>query len=78
MGIHIVRAFVQLRELLASNKALAQKFAELECVEVWNIWLAESLSPDALRQLDHAEENVVPFYERLEAKLRRCRTRSRG
>jgi hypothetical protein len=30
MGIHVVRAFVQLRDLLASNKELAQKFAELE------------------------------------------------
>lgn len=30
MGIHVVRAFIQLRDLLASNKALAQKFAELE------------------------------------------------
>jgi hypothetical protein len=30
MGVHVVRAFVQLRELLASNKELAQKFAELE------------------------------------------------
>jgi hypothetical protein len=30
MGIHVVRAFVKLRDLLASNKELAQKFAELE------------------------------------------------
>lgn len=30
MGIHVVRAFVQLRDLLTSNKELAQKFAELE------------------------------------------------
>jgi hypothetical protein len=30
MSIHVVRAFVQLRDLLASNKGLAQKFAELE------------------------------------------------
>ena len=30
MGIHVVRAFVQLRDLLASNKELARKFAELE------------------------------------------------
>jgi hypothetical protein len=30
MGIHVVRAFVQLRDLLESNKELAQKFAELE------------------------------------------------
>lgn len=30
MGVHVVRAFVQLRELLASNKELAQKFVELE------------------------------------------------
>ncbi len=30
MGIHVVRAFVQLRSLLASNSELARKFAELE------------------------------------------------
>ena len=30
MSIHVVRAFVKLRDLLASNKELAQKFAELE------------------------------------------------
>jgi hypothetical protein len=30
MGVHVVRAFIQLRDLLASNKELAQKFAELE------------------------------------------------
>jgi hypothetical protein len=30
MTIHIVRAFLQLRHLLASNKQLAEKFAQLE------------------------------------------------
>jgi hypothetical protein len=30
MSVHVVRAFVQLRELLASNRQLAEKFAELE------------------------------------------------
>jgi hypothetical protein len=30
MTIHVVRAFVQLRDLLASNQQLAEKFAELE------------------------------------------------
>ena len=30
MGVHVVRAFVRLRELLASNKALAQKLEEIE------------------------------------------------
>ena len=30
MTIYVVRAFVQLRDLLASNRELAQKFAELE------------------------------------------------
>ena len=30
MGIYLVRAFVQLRNLIASNKALAQKLNELE------------------------------------------------
>jgi ORF6N domain len=30
MGIYVVRAFVQLRELLSSNKELARQFAQLE------------------------------------------------
>ena len=30
MTIHIVRAFLQLRHLLASNRELAEKFAQLE------------------------------------------------
>ena len=30
MGVHVVRAFVHLRELLASNEALARKLDELE------------------------------------------------
>jgi hypothetical protein len=30
MGVYVVRAFVQLRELLASNKVLAQKLSEIE------------------------------------------------
>lgn len=30
MGIHVVRAFVQLRDLLTSNQKLAHKFTELE------------------------------------------------
>jgi hypothetical protein len=30
MGVHVVRAFVRLRELLSSNKALAQKLDDLE------------------------------------------------
>jgi ORF6N domain len=30
MGVYVVRAFVQLRDLLASNRTLAQKLSELE------------------------------------------------
>jgi|SRR5271170_3738299 len=30
MTVHVVRAFVQLREMLASNKELARRFAQLE------------------------------------------------
>jgi hypothetical protein len=30
MGVYVVRAFVQLRELLSSNKVLAQKLSEIE------------------------------------------------
>ena len=30
MGIYVVRAFVKLRDLLSSNRELAQRFAQLE------------------------------------------------
>ena len=30
MSVHVVRAFVKLRKLLASNKELARRFAQLE------------------------------------------------
>ena len=30
MSVYVVRAFVQLREVLASNKELARRFAQLE------------------------------------------------
>ena len=30
MSVHVVRAFVKLREMLASNKELARRFAQLE------------------------------------------------
>jgi hypothetical protein len=30
MSVYVVRAFVQLRELLASNKGLARRFVQLE------------------------------------------------
>jgi hypothetical protein len=30
MSVYVVRAFVQLREMLASNKELARRFAQLE------------------------------------------------
>jgi hypothetical protein len=30
MSVYVVRAFVQLRELLGSNRELARRFAELE------------------------------------------------
>lgn len=41
----------------------------LEYVEIWNMWLAESLSHDVPKTLGHAEENVKPFYEHIEAKM---------
>jgi len=31
MGVYVVRAFVRLREILASNKDLARKLQTLEC-----------------------------------------------
>lgn len=53
MGVHVVRAFVRLRELLASNKALAQKLDELERkYQHHDKAIAAMLS--AIRQLMHS------------------------
>jgi hypothetical protein len=41
----------------------------LEYVEIWNIHLAEAISGEAIRELDHREEKVKPFHEHLEQKM---------
>jgi hypothetical protein len=38
-------------------------------VEIWNIGLAKVLSADVLRELNHSEENIKPFYNHLEDKM---------
>jgi hypothetical protein len=53
MGVHVVRAFVRLRELLASNKGLAQKLDGLESkYNHHDKAIAAMLS--AIRQLMHS------------------------
>jgi hypothetical protein len=51
----------------ADTRAFYSPF--LEFVEIWNMWLAESLEPDVPGKLGHAEENVKPFYAHLEATM---------
>jgi hypothetical protein len=56
MSVYVVRAFVQLREILASNKELARRFAQLETrldkkLTVHDEAIAAILS--AIRQLMH-------------------------
>ncbi len=56
MSVYVVRAFVQLRELLASNKELARRFAQLETrldkkLTIHDEAIAAILS--AIRQLMH-------------------------
>jgi hypothetical protein len=49
----------------SETRAFYQEF--LEFVEVWNMWVAKSLPPDAPKKLDHREEKVKPFYDHLHA-----------
>jgi hypothetical protein len=53
MGVYVVRAFVQLRDLLASSKALAQKLSELEH-KLENHDEAISAILSAIRELLHS------------------------
>jgi hypothetical protein len=41
----------------------------LEYVEIWNMWLAKSLSDDVPTKLGHSEEKVKPLYKHLEDKM---------
>lgn len=49
-SVYVVRAFVRLRELLATNKDLAQKLAELECTVASHDTHIQSLF-EAIRRL---------------------------
>ena len=61
----------------ADTRAFYQLF--LEYVEIWNVWLAKSLSPNVPAELGHSEENVKPFYEHLESTMQRLQDEiSRG
>jgi hypothetical protein len=70
MGVYVVRAFVQLRDLLASNKTLAQKLSELEH-EFENHDEAIAAILSAIRELLHPpvpERRLIGFTSDLEEK----------
>lgn len=46
------------------TRAYYQEF--LEFVEIWERYLAETLPTDVLLKIEHSEEKVFPFYERVE------------
>ena len=43
----------------------------LEFVEVWNRWLSDSLPGEVVRELNHSEASVKPFYDHLEQNMQR-------
>jgi hypothetical protein len=63
MSVYIVRAFVKLRELLISNKDLAQKLAQLERSLL-------TLDLKTQRQFKEAYEIIRALMERPEPKRR--------
>jgi len=70
MSVYVVRAFVKLRELLASNKALAKKLDELER-KLKNHDEAIAAILSAIRQLMHApapKRRPIGFTADLDAK----------
>ena len=71
MGVHVVRAFVQLRELLSSNKELAQKLNELEH-KLKNHDEAIAAMLSAIRELLHPpapKRRAIGFTADIEEKL---------
>jgi hypothetical protein len=43
MSVYVVRAFVQLREMLASNRELARRFAQLETTSMDALYCAAAV-----------------------------------
>ena len=73
-SVRVVRAFVHLREMLANNKALAAKFAELErrlddhddavktLFDAIRQLLNPAISPEQKREIGfHVHERPVPY-----------------
>jgi hypothetical protein len=81
MSVQVVRAFVRLREMLATNKALADKLAELECKGASHDEHIQSLF-EAIRQLmapaQHKPRRTIGFrVEEARPAYRRGRLRLR-
>jgi len=51
----------------SDTRAFYKDFVEF--VEIWDRWLAESLPPEVVEELGHAEATLAPFYEHLESRM---------
>jgi hypothetical protein len=50
---------------LTEGSTRAHFSALMEFVEIWNRWLAKSIPPEVVKELQHSEEKVYPLYDDL-------------
>lgn len=59
-----------------SENSTREYYEELyKFVEIWHRYLDRSIPMDALRELDHSEENLKPFYADVEQKMDELKSR---
>ena len=73
----IIPMYRKMVEHLMSHMAFAEEStivhypAFVEFVEIWNRFLAKSLPREVAQKLSHAEKNLYPLYDDIEANARR-------
>jgi len=60
---------------LAEANTVAHFPALLEFVELWDIWMARAIMPEAMKSFDHTEEKLLPPYEDLQRRHDELRQR---
>jgi hypothetical protein len=67
----VIPTYRRMRDLCVSKIHLAgsstrEHFSALtEFVEIWDRWLAKSIPPEVVKELQHSEEKVYPLYDDL-------------
>lgn len=77
----VIPLYDQALEIFTSKYWLSEQSTREYCeefyrfIEIWHRYLEESIPIDALREIDHGEEKLKPFYSDIEQQLKELKQR---